>query len=129
LSRKEEERNLARRSEEFLDTAKYQAGKGFYDLAVFSLEQALQLFLKSRILSLGMSYPRTHSVRRLLETFSEIASGEKKSVLKEILEKYLFELGALDDAYITSRYVTREYRKEEVEKLEKVVREIIKNVG
>jgi len=81
LSRKDEEKNLLRRAERFIETAEYQLSRGFYDLAVFSLEQALQLFLKAKLLANGVDYPRTHSVRALLE--------------------------ALEDAYITSRYVMR----------------------
>lgn len=45
--------------------AEYQVSKGFYGLAVFSLEQALQLFIKSKLLENGAEYPRTHSVRFL----------------------------------------------------------------
>lgn len=61
VTRKEEEESLLRRSKEFLDTAEYQKSRGFYDLAPLSLEQALQLFIKSKILAQGMNYPRTHS--------------------------------------------------------------------
>jgi len=42
--RREEEKRLLKMSKDFLETAEYQIGKGFYDLAAFSLEQALQLF-------------------------------------------------------------------------------------
>jgi len=41
---KEEEKRLLKRSRDFLETVEYQTSKGFYDLATFSLEQALQLF-------------------------------------------------------------------------------------
>jgi HEPN domain-containing protein len=34
----------------------------------------------------------------------------------------------LEDAYITSRYVMREFTKQEVEKLTKAVKEIVKDV-
>lgn len=119
---------MLKRSRDFLDTAEYQISRGFYDLAAFSLEQALQLFLKARLLSKGVDYPRTHSVRVLLEILSEITSENKKSNVKEILENHLLELGVLEDAYITSRYVMREFTKQEVEKLMKAVKEIMENV-
>ena len=79
MTRKEEEKNLLRRSKEFLTTAEYQKSKGFYDLAAFSLEQALQLFLKSRILAQGINYPRTHSVRELLEILSKVVPEKQKT--------------------------------------------------
>lgn len=128
MTRKEEEENLLRRSREFLDTAEYQKSKGFYDLAAFSLEQALQLFLKSKILAQGINYPRTHSVRELLEILSKIAPENQRPTIKAMMQKHILELGMLEDAYITSRYIMREYTREETEKLTKTVKEIMENV-
>jgi HEPN domain-containing protein len=128
LTRKEEEKHLIKRSKEFLETAEYQTSKGFYDLAAFSLEQALQLFLKSKVLAEGVDYPRTHSVRTLLEILSDLVPEDKESTIKSILENYLLELGMLEDAYITSRYAMREFTKQEAEKLTKAVKETMKNV-
>lgn len=127
MTRKEEERHLLKRSKESLETAEYQTNKNFYDLAVFSLEQALQLFLKSKALAEGINYPRTHSVRSLLEILSDIVPENKKPIIKSILKNYLLELGILEDAYITSRYVMREFTKQEAEKLTTAVKEIVKN--
>ena len=127
MTRKEEEKHLIKRSKEFLETAEYQTGKGFYDLAAFSLEQALQLFLKSKVLAEGVDYPRTHSVRTLLEILSDLVPEDEESTIKSILENYLLELGMLEDAYITSRYAMREFTKQEAEKLTKAVKEIMKN--
>jgi HEPN domain-containing protein len=51
VTRKEEENRLLKRSKNFLETAEYQTGKGFYDLSAFSLEQGMQLFLKAKVLA------------------------------------------------------------------------------
>lgn len=128
-TRKDEEKHLLKRSRGFLETADYQISRGFYDLAAFSLEQALQLFLKAKVLAEGIDYPRTHSVRALLEMLSDLASEDKRSRVKGMLEKYLLELGMLEDAYITSRYVMREFTKQEVERLAKAVKEIMEDVS
>ncbi|RLE71878.1 MAG: DNA-binding protein [Thermoprotei archaeon] len=112
----------------FLETARFQIDRGFYDLAAFSLEQALQLFLKAKLLEMGVDYPRTHSARRLLEMLSGILSGEARERVESLLRNYLMELGVLEDAYITSRYVVREYTRDEVERLAKVVEEVIRNI-
>ena len=96
-----------------------QIKRGFYDLAVFSLEQSLQLYLKACLLKLGLA--RTHSVRKLLELIHEIT---KHNEIKEILTRFSVELGALEDAYITSRYIARSYSFEEADRLKKVVEEI-----
>jgi len=129
LSREEEEKRLLKRSRGFLETAEYQIGRGLYDLAAFSLEQALQLFLKARLLAEGIDYPRTHSVRALLEILSEVVAEDKKAVIRGVLEKYLMELSVLEDAYITSRYVMRDFSLQEAEKLLKAVKEIMKDVS
>ena len=78
MTRREEYELLLERSRRFYETALMQISKGFYDLATFSLEQALQLFPKACLLELGLDYSRTHSVRRLLELVSE-ASGKGSS--------------------------------------------------
>ena len=59
MSKLEEYEALLRRSNGFLETALTQAKAGMYDLAVFSLEQSLQLFLKATLLRVGADYPRT----------------------------------------------------------------------
>jgi HEPN domain-containing protein len=125
----DEVEHLLRRSREFLETAHYQTGNRFYDLAAFSLEQSLQLFLKAKLIQNGVEYPRHHGVRTLIEILIKVLPDETKTVLKEILDKYLLEFGMLEDAYISSRYITREFRKEEVERLREAVEAVIGNVG
>ena len=129
MSRESEIRSLKERSRRFLETAEFQFTHSFYDLASFSLEQALQLFIKARLLEYGVEYPRTHSVRRLLEIFSEVAPKNIGEKAKTLLNRYILELGMLEDAYITSRYIMREFRKEEVKKLRKAVEEVIRDLG
>ena len=50
-------------------------------------------------------------------------------MINRVLETYLLELGVLEDAYITSRYVTREFRIEEAQRLMIVVKEVMENVA
>ncbi|MFZ8857440.1 MAG: HEPN domain-containing protein [Candidatus Caldarchaeales archaeon] len=125
MSKLEEYEALLKRSDGFLETALMQARAGMYDLAVFSLEQSLQLFLKATLLRVGSDYPRTHSIRRLLELLTE-ATG--RSELRELASRYSVELGALEDAYISSRYIPRIYTKDEFERLRAVVEEVRSNV-
>jgi len=129
LTKKEEYEHLLRRSREFYETAILQLEKGFYDLAAFSLEQSLQLFLKAKVLERGVDYPRTHSIRRLLEILSEVVEREISNVLRELVDKYSLELASIEDAYITSKYIPREFRREEVLRLRGVVDEVIEVVS
>jgi len=128
MGRRGEVEQLLRRAREFLETAEYQRSRGFYDLAAFSLKQALQLHLKAKILSMGVEYPRTHSVRTLLRILSEIAPEAERAKVEQILDDYLLELGILEDAYITSRYVTRDYTEEEIDKLMNTVKRVMELV-
>ena len=128
MTKREEMEHLITRSEEFMETAIYQLEKGFHALAVFNSEEALKLFLKAKLLEKGVTYPRTHSVRSLMEILSDLTKTKKRDQINDFLEENLIEPGALEDAYITSRYVIREYKKREAEILFKVVKEIIENV-
>ena len=86
----------------------------------------MQLSLKAHLLKLGVDYPRTHSVRKLLRMIYRMTVRKE---VEELLSRFSVELGALEDAYITSRYVARDYSLEEVEKLRMVVEEVKRVVG
>jgi HEPN domain-containing protein len=126
LGRVEEFEVLLRRSESFYVTALLQAERGMYDLAVFSLEQSLQLFLKGALLKEGVEFPRTHGVRRLLSNLAELTGSEE---IKQLLTSYSLELGILEDAYIVSRYFPRSYTGEEFERLRAAVERVRSVVG
>jgi len=56
------------------------------------------------LLIVGADYPRTRSVRTLLEMLAELLEDPG---ISELLGAYSLELAALEDAYITARYVAR----------------------
>ncbi|MCC6019627.1 MAG: HEPN domain-containing protein [Candidatus Verstraetearchaeota archaeon] len=122
----EEYKYLLERSRRFLETAELQLDRGFYDLAVFSLEQALQLYLKAYLLKLGLEFTKKWSIRRLLELIYKITNSDE---IRNALMNYAVELGSLEDTYITSRYVAREYCEEEARKLLQTVRVVMDIVG
>ncbi|MEM2763706.1 MAG: HEPN domain-containing protein, partial [Sulfolobales archaeon] len=123
--KRDEVNSLLERSRRFYESALFQIEKGFYDLAMFSFKQSLQLFLKAALLSLGVDYPRTHSIRRLLELVHELTGDED---VKELWVEHSVELALLEDAYITSRYVPRDFRVEEVTRVRGVVDRVIRVV-
>jgi HEPN domain-containing protein len=126
LTHIEEYKYLLERSRRFLETVELQLDRGFYDLAVFSLEQSLQLYLKAYLLKLGLESAKTRSIRRLLELIYKITNSEE---VRDVLANYAVELGSLEDAYITSRYVAREYSEKEARKLLQTVRGVMDIVG
>lgn len=125
MSRNEEYQYLLRRSKEFYETALMQIDKGFLGLAALSLEQSLQLFLKAKLLENGLDYPRTHSIRRLLELLAEVIGMPLSQRINQLIDKYSLELALLEDAYITSRYIPRDFRRDDVLKLKKAVEEVM----
>ncbi len=125
MSRNEEYQYLLRRSKEFYETALMQIDKGFLGLAALSLEQSLQLFLKAKLLENGLDYPRTHSIRRLLELLAEVIDMPLSQKINQLIDKYSLELALLEDAYVTSRYIPRDFRKDDVLKLKKAVEEVM----
>lgn len=100
--------------------------KVFSDLSAFSLEQTLQLFLKAKLLAESIEYPRTRSVRAFGDF--RFVTENRRDIVKSVLEKYMLELSVLEDASITSRYVMRNFTRNEVERLVKAVKELMKNV-
>ncbi|MEM0000378.1 MAG: HEPN domain-containing protein [Desulfurococcaceae archaeon] len=125
MTKRDEVNSLLERSRRFYESALFQIEKGFYDLAMFSFEQSLQLLLKAALLSLGVDYPRTHSIRRLLELVHELTGDED---VKELWVEHSVELALLEDAYITSRYVPRDFRAEEVVRVREVVDKVFRVV-
>ncbi len=106
---KEEIRFYIERSEKFKRNAKFNFENGDYDIAMFHIEQAMQLLIKAKLLDLKGYFERTHSLRRLLGEIKEIEGVE------EFLANYRTVLRDLERAYITSRYYFEEFFKEEVE--------------
>jgi HEPN domain-containing protein len=122
---KEEAELLRRRSKEYMHTYEFHMSNGMNALAMFDLEQALQLYVKAKLLDEGVAYPRTHSIRRLLEILAGVKNDDK---LRKIIKDYAVELRLLEEAYISSRYVAIEIMEDEVLRVKRVVNEMMKYV-
>lgn len=79
---------LKSRSEEFLDSAEYQLDKGYFTVAASSFHRSLELFLKSVLLIHGVEYPRTHSLKSLIEIIAN-ATEEKCSVTAKGIAEHI----------------------------------------
>lgn len=108
--------NLLRgRSLRMLNSAKRSLASGEYDIAAFLADQAVQLYLKSMILELSGEMPRTHSIRQLFNALRVVLG--KPGDIDQFVGRSRSLLIRLEDAYINSRYVSREYEREEAEEL------------
>src|SRR5579862_9150204 len=128
MTRIEESQQLRKKSGEFLELAEISMERNLHSLVLFNVEQSLQLLLKSKLLEGGSDFPHTHSVKRLLEILSDISPDVCRNSIIALTEKYLLELGLIEDSYINSRYGGRDYEKSEVEKVFAGAREIIDGI-
>ncbi|MCX8183427.1 MAG: HEPN domain-containing protein [Crenarchaeota archaeon] len=113
---------MRRRAIVFLETSKYLAGRGDYDVAAFNAEQAAQLYLKSTLLEIVGDYPRTHSIIFLLRELERIGFDEASQFIKENKSG----LHTLEDSYLTSRYFYKSFDKEDAEYLISLVEKVVK---
>ncbi len=101
---------LKRRAAAFLRNARSLFDSRDYDVAMFSLEQHCQLLAKHYLFYFDGTYPRTHSPTELLRELAKHSEGVAQLLRGE---SYLY-VSKLEDAYVASRYMPREYDKEEV---------------
>jgi HEPN domain-containing protein len=119
----DEVRVLRKRALAFQRRARESFNSGDYDLAAFLSEQAVQLYLKSILLEELGDYPRTHSISYLFSLISKIQKYKDMGKFFEERKK-IFRL--MEDSYISSRYLSREFTKEEAEELLNAAEEVLK---
>jgi len=123
---KETAKLFIRRARDALDTAKYHIDKGIYDWAAFEIEQSLQLFLKGKLIESGVEFPSVHEIRELVELLGKV---RQDNYLLGLLKKKQLELSLLEDVYVTSRYIPKEIKREEVLELLAFVEDVINHEG
>ena len=112
---------LKKRAESFLKIAKISYKEKDYDISMFSLEQAVQLLLKAKILEFNVSFPKTHDIFELIEFLKKLNFKIKVEKYKEIIEK-------LNITYISSRYLPTSFSEKEVKKALEFVEKLKKTL-
>ena len=110
---------LLERGEKFLENAKENLEKKRFDIAAFSVEQALQLFLKHFLLFKIGEFPKTHSLKRLFSIASDFSPK-----LKEVFHNNISIIGNIESAYLGARYLPFDYYEDEVEEMIKFCEKI-----
>ena len=110
----EEVEVLRQRAKSFLRNARRLFEEGDYDLAAFNVQQFCQLMLKYKLLVKTGTYPRAHSLVRLLRDLDAASPGKG---LSSFIDSEILLLTKVDDAYIVSRYIPRKYERREIEQL------------
>ena len=104
---------LKERALQFLEMSKAAAERGFYELALFHAEQALQLYTKYLIYRKLGDFPKTHFLRDLLDKVLELYGAVCN--LDDFLRRRSAVLALLEHAYKTSRYLPFRARREDYE--------------
>lgn len=104
---------LKKRAQEFWERAREDLEKGRYNLSVFDVEQAVQLWLKYLIFQKAGDFPKTHYLDSLIKNLAEIYNLPK---LTEYYSSHTLEFKSLEDAYLTSRYFPKDLSESEAKK-------------
>ncbi len=119
---------LMHRSNVFFEEGLRLAETGEHDVALFMLEQAVQLAAKAALYKLFGELPRTHKLRQLLGLLArrlrEVGRIEGEQ-LEDLATKYRDELVILEDAYTGSRYGYMMVGSQEVSGCLKAVNELL----
>jgi HEPN domain-containing protein len=88
---------------------------GDYDIAALMADQAVQLCLKSAIFRVTGEIPRVHPIRQLFHIFG--TAIDRLDEVEEFIRKSRSLLIRLEDAYINSHCIPREYERDEAGEL------------
>ena len=106
--------NVEKEALAFLKDANVDFERGDHDLVLFHVEQFLQLYLKYFLYRRLGDFPKTHPLLRLIRDVTRVYGSKE---LERFYGENLEALYLLEEAYITSRYVPREYGKEIAERI------------
>jgi len=120
---KELVKKLRERGRHFLKVALFDAKEKNFDVALFHLEQSLQLLLKSKLLEKIGEFPKTHRLTELIRLLGKLLPS-----LKKVAEKNWSYVDILEDAYIGARYLGFEYTKKEFDACLRFVKKVWKVV-
>lgn len=101
---------LKDRAREFWQRAKEDFQKERYNLSVLDVEQAVQLWVKYLIFLKAGDFPKTHYFNVLLDNLGEIYNS---TAVRNFYKDNILQFKSLEDAYLTSRYLPKEFTKEE----------------
>lgn len=115
---------LWKKSGRFLENAEENFSKNYPDIAMFSLYQSLELFLKGLLISKSGDFPHTHNIGSLLELLKEFVDNMGIDLINRYLEDYSLEISMITDAYTASRYFESSYTLNSVNKIIDTVKKI-----
>jgi len=104
---------LKERADEFVKLPEFAYKRKRYDLTMFNLEQAIQLYLKYKIWQKLGGFRKIHSISDLLKDYAK--AYKKSKIIKKFIRENLKIINNLEIAYIESRYLPTQFLKEEAD--------------
>lgn len=114
--------DMVARAKHFLNVSGYDVSAGRYDIALFHLEQSVQIALKAYLLKTFGDFPKVHSLKDLIDL-------SENNCLKKLAEDLWYIIDILEDAYIGARYLNRRYGEKEYREALRFVQEVFKCIG
>ena len=113
---------MVSRAKHFFNISSYDVSLGRYDIALFNLEQAVRLILKAYLLKVFGDFPKTYSIKDLIDL-------SENECLKRLADELWFIIDILEDAYISARYFIRRYGEREYREALKFVEGVFRCIG
>jgi HEPN domain-containing protein len=113
---------MVERAKHFYRISDSDTSAGRYDIALFHLEQSVQLALKAYLLKSIGDFPRTRSIKDLVEL-----SGN--SCLKNLSNEKWYITDILEDAYTGARYFVRSYGEKKYVEAKNFVEGVFQCIG
>jgi HEPN domain-containing protein len=114
---------LKKRGEDFLRDANFAISEKRWNSAAFHLEQAYQFYLKYYLFRKLKDFPKIHDLDILLTELNKIYSRKE---IKEFKKGNAAVISALNQAYITARYLPIEFTEDQVKSMKKFTKNLIK---
>ena len=114
---------LRKQSVKAYDLSKKAFELGNYNWSIFLLEQAIQLLIKYLLALKVGYYSKTHKLSKLFEEISELYPE-----FLEFYNKNRDKFTVIEDSYLLSRYLGKDYTKEDLENKFELFEELMKMV-
>lgn len=102
---------LKKRAKEFWKSAQQDLKCKRFNLSCLHIEQSVQLYIKYLISLKAADFPKTHYLNKLIEELAEVYNSAS---LKNFYNDNILQFSSLENAYITSRYLPKEFTREDV---------------
>jgi len=114
---------LKKRAESFLRDANFAISEKRWNSAAFHLEQVGQFYLKYYLFKKLKDFPKIHDLDELLNELKKVYSRKE---IGEFIKENAAVISALNQAYITARYLPIEFTEDQVKVMKRFTQNLIK---